>query len=196
MRVAIYLRVSKDEQTIENQRQELDKIAVMRGWNVVAYFEDEGISGSKGREHRPGFNALWTAVENHEVDMVAAWAMDRVGRSLCDLANFMGALRKHECDLYLHQQQVDTSTMTGRFMLNVLASVAEFERDMIIERTKAGLARAKAAGKKLGKPQIAAEKQDAIRRFILEGKTSKQIAQLVGCGQSVINRVRHENTVH
>ena len=194
MRVAIYLRVSTDEQTTDNQRRELEKVALLKGWNVVAYFEDTGISGAKGREDRPGFNALWNAVENHEIDMVAAWAVDRIGRSLRDLANFMADLRKHKCDLYLHQQQVDTSTPTGRFMLNVLGSVAEFERDMIGERVRAGMARAKSQGKKFGKPQIATEKQDAIRQFIAEGKTTRQIAQLVGCGHSTIDRVR--NVVH
>ena len=81
-RVALYVRVSTDGQTTDNQRQELDTVAKRHGWKVVATYADKGISGSKGREQRPGYNALWQAVSRREVDLVAAWSVDRLGRSL------------------------------------------------------------------------------------------------------------------
>ena len=93
-RVALYLRVSKDESTTENQRRQLEALAERHGWQVVAIFEDEGISGSKGRDQRPGFDGLLKGVARREFDMVAAWAVDRLGRSLQNLLDFMNDLKE------------------------------------------------------------------------------------------------------
>ena len=84
-RVAVYLRVSTSEQTTQNQRRELEAVAARHGWNVVATFEDAGISGAKGRDGRPGLDALMKGVARRDFDMVAAWSVDRLGRSLIDL---------------------------------------------------------------------------------------------------------------
>src|SRR5262245_57060755 len=85
MKVAIYLRVSTDGQTVENQRRELLAVAARHGWEVVQQFADNGISGAKGRERRPGYDAIWKAVARREIDLIAAWSVDRLGRSLQDL---------------------------------------------------------------------------------------------------------------
>src|SRR3981081_1602120 len=109
-RMALYLRVSTAEQTVENQRRELQAIAERHGWQIVAEFVDEGISGTKGRCRRPGYDRLLRGVARREFDQVAAWSVDRLGRSLQDLVTFLGELQGKGVDLYLHQQGIDTST--------------------------------------------------------------------------------------
>jgi DNA invertase Pin-like site-specific DNA recombinase len=119
-------------------------VAQRHGWNIVATFKDEGVSGAKGRDKRPEFDRLHKAITRREVDMVAAWSVDRLGRSLQDLVGFLAELQASRVDLFLHQQGLDTSTPAGKAMFQMIGVFAEFERAMIVERTKAGLARAKA----------------------------------------------------
>jgi len=188
-KVALYVRVSTDEQTVENQLQELQDVASRHGWDVVKIFKDEGVSGAKGRDKRPGFDALCKAVARKEFDMVAAWAVDRLGRSLQDLIGFMSELQAKGIDLYLHQQGVDTSTPGGKAMFQMMGVFAEFERAMIQERVKAGLKRAKAQGKQLGRPRV----DDAVEAAVLvarqEGKGFIKIANEVGIGVGTVMRI-------
>jgi hypothetical protein len=151
MRVAFYLRVSTDDQTIQNQRRDLDEVAERLGWDVVAVYADEGISGSKGRDGRPGFDDLMKASVRKEFDMIAAWSVCRLGRSLQDLVGFLAEINDRGIDLYLHKQGLDTSTPTGRMMFQMLGVFSEVERVMISERVKAGLAR---TDKKIGRPGV------------------------------------------
>src|SRR6478672_5076414 len=153
-RVGIYLRVSTTDQTTENQRRELEAVAARSGWEVVGFYEDAGISGAKGRDQRPGFDRLIKDATARKVDMIAAWSVDRLGRSLQDLVGFLNELQALGCDLYLHQQALDTSTPSGRAMFQMCGVFAEFERGMIRERVNAGLARAKERGSKLGRPSV------------------------------------------
>ena len=192
-RVALYLRVSTvDRQTTANQRRELEAVAKRHGWKVVQVFQDRA-SGAKGREKRPGFNALWKAISRRELDLVAAWSVDRLGRSLQDLIAFLGELRGKGVDLYLHQQGLDTSTPSGRAMFQMLGVFAEFERAMIRERVNAGLARARAEGRRLGRPTVAPEKEARIKRALATGKKGiRKIASDVGVGVSVVQRIKAE----
>ena len=103
-RVGIYLRVSTDSQTTENQRLELEAVAARSNWEVVDVYEDAGISGAKGRDKRPGFDRLLKDATARKVNMIAAWSVDRLGRSLQDLVGFLTELHALKCDLYLHQQ--------------------------------------------------------------------------------------------
>jgi DNA invertase Pin-like site-specific DNA recombinase len=120
-RIAIYARCSTaDDQTTENQISELRVAAERHGWVVAAVFDDHGVSGSLARERRPAMKALLRAVARREVDMVAAWAVDRLGRSLVDLLGFLGELHAKQVDLYLYQQGLDTSTPAGRAMFQML----------------------------------------------------------------------------
>jgi DNA invertase Pin-like site-specific DNA recombinase len=151
MRAAIYLRVSTTGQTTENQRLELERVAQQRGWEIVGVYEDAGISGAKGRDKRPEFDRLLKDATRGKFDIVAAWSVDRLGRSLQDLVAFLSDLREIGSDLYLHQQAIDTSTPSGRAMFQMLGVFAEFERGMIRERVNAGLTRARAAGTRLGR---------------------------------------------
>jgi DNA invertase Pin-like site-specific DNA recombinase len=150
-RVGIYIRVSTDGQTTANQRRELEAVAARSGWEIVGLYEDAGISGAKGRDKRPGFDRLLKDATARKIDMIAAWSVDRLGRSLQNLVGFLTDLQALGCDLYLHQQAIDTTTPSGRAMFQMCGVFAEFERAMIVERVNAGLKRAKAQGVKLGR---------------------------------------------
>ena len=152
--IAIYSRVSTDSQTTENQERELREIATRMGWSILKVYRDEGVSGAKSRAERPAFNALWKDATRRRFDMVMAWSVDRLGRSLQDLVAFLSELHALGIDLYLHQQGVDTSTPAGKALFQMMGVFAEFERAMIRERVKSGLERAKAQGKILGRPPI------------------------------------------
>src|SRR5438874_2088742 len=151
MRVALYLRVSTGEQNVDNQRRELVEAIGHRGWTVVGEYADAGISGAKGRDQRLGFDKLCRDATRRRFDMVAAWSVDRLGRSLLDLVTFLQELHGAGCGLYLHQQGLDTSTPTGRAMFQMCGIFAELERCLIVERTRAGLARARESGTRSGK---------------------------------------------
>ena len=120
MRVAIYTRVSTDQQTTDNQLRELSAWAKRAGHEVVTVFDDNGISGTKGREYRKAFDAMLKGAVRREFDMVAAWSVDRLGRSLQDLLAFLEELKGAGVDLYLHQQALDTSTPSGRALFQML----------------------------------------------------------------------------
>jgi DNA invertase Pin-like site-specific DNA recombinase len=194
-RVAIYLRVSTTGQTVENQRRELEAAAERHGWTVAASFKDAGISGSKGRDKRPGLQGLLKAVARREVDVVAAWSVDRLGRSLQDLVGLLGEFHAKGVDLYLHQQGLDTTTPAGKALFQMMGVFAEFERAMIVERVKSGLARAKQSGTKsgkaIGRPRIDAATEDAIRRLRAENPALGiiKIAKQAGVGVGTVQRV-------
>jgi len=188
-RVALYVRVSTDGQTTENQRQELQGVADRNGWEVVATFQDRGISGAKGRDKRPAFDKLCKGVTRRDFDLIAAWSVDRLGRSLRDLVAFLDELRSKGVDLYLHQQALDTSTPAGKAMFQMMGVFSEFERSMIVARVKAGLARARQEGKTLGRPRISATTEEAIKTARKEGKGILRIARDLGVGTSTVQRV-------
>lgn len=188
-RVAIYLRVSTKEQTTKNQRRELEVVAGRAGWDVVQVFEDAGVSGAKGREKRPAYDALLKAVARREVDLVAAWSVDRLGRSMQDLVSFLEDLKGHGADLYLHQQALDTTTPSGRALFGMMAVFAEFERAMIQERVNAGLSRAKAQGKRLGRPTLSGEMEARVRALRAEGIGVVKVAKTLGIGVSAVQRI-------
>jgi DNA invertase Pin-like site-specific DNA recombinase len=188
-RVGLYLRVSTAGQTVENQRQDLMRVAEQRGWQVVEEYIDHGISGSKGRDERPAFKKLTKDAAGGKVDMVAAWSIDRVGRSLQHLVEFMEELKQQGVGLYLHQQNVDSSTAAGKAMLSMCGVFAEFERSIIVERINAGLARAKAEGKELGRPRVDAATETQIRKMLAKGTGKLKIARTLGVGVSTVQRV-------
>jgi len=188
-RVAIYLRVSTTEQTTDNQRRELEAVAQRAGWEIVQVFEDAGFSGSKGRDKRPAYDAMLKAITRREVDMVAAWAVDRLGRSMQELTAFLGELHSRGADLYLHQQALDTTTPSGKAMFGMMAVFAEFERSMIVERVNAGLARAKAQGKRLGRPGHGDEVRGRVRELRKQGMGVIKVARTLGIGVSAVQRI-------
>jgi DNA invertase Pin-like site-specific DNA recombinase len=191
-RVALYLRVSTTEQTTQNQRRELKAVAARHGWEVVSIFEDAGISGAKGRPDRPGLDALLKSVARRDIHLVAAWSVDRLGRSLTDLLDLLKELHAKEVDLYLHQQGLDTSTPSGRAMFQMMGVFAEFERAMIRERVLAGLARARDEGTRLGRRPIEetdGTKVKAVSDLRAKGVGVRRIARDVGLGVGTVLRL-------
>jgi DNA invertase Pin-like site-specific DNA recombinase len=188
-RVAIYLRVSTSKQDTDNQRRELEAVAARSGWHVVKVYEDAGISGAKGRDKRPGLDAMLKAVNAREFDMVAAWSVDRLGRSLTDLLGILQSLHDKGVDLFLHQQGLDTSTTAGKAMFQMLGVFAEFERGIIRERVNAGLARARAKGTKLGRRTVKPAIEARIRELRATGMGVLKIGRTIGVGTSVVQRV-------
>jgi DNA invertase Pin-like site-specific DNA recombinase len=188
-RVGIYLRVSTNGQTTENQRRELEAVAARSGWEIVGIYEDAGISGAKGRDERPGFDRLLKDATARKINMIAAWSVDRLGRSLQHLVCFLTDLRALGCNLYLHQQALDTSTPSGRAMFQMCGVFAEFERGMIRERVNAGLARARERGVKLGRRPVKASVEARIRELRREGMGILKIGRTLGVGTSVVQRV-------
>ena len=185
-RVALYLRVSTGSQTVENQERELTEAASRHGWSIVSVFKDEGISGAKGRDKRPAFDKLCKAITRREFDLVAAWSVDRLGRSLQDLVSFLGELQGSRVDLYLHQQGLDTTTPAGKALFQMMGVFSEFERAMIVERTKAGMARAKAQGKAIGRPTLDRKLQEQISVRLSNGATAYRVAKELGIDRHTV----------
>ena len=189
-RAAIYARVSTTNgQTPDNQLIELRRAAKRMGWVVVEEYVDHGISGAKGRDKRPAYDALCMAATRKEFDVVMAWSVDRLGRSLQDLVQFLGELHAKGVDLYLDRQGVDTTTPGGKALFQMMGVFAEFERSMIRERVNAGLARARAQGKRLGRPRISKAKENRIKALRAKGYGIIRIAREIACGVSVVQRV-------
>ena len=188
-RVALYLRVSTKGQSVANQKRELEAVAERSGWQIVETYQDAGISGAKGRDKRPGFDRLLRDATRRQFDLIAAWSVDRLGRSLQDLVATLSELHTLKVDLYLHQQAIDTTTPAGKAMFQMLAVFAEFERAIIRERVMSGLARAKAKGTKLGRRPVGANIEERIRKLRSRGMGMLRIGRELGVGTSVVQRV-------
>ena len=193
LRAALYARVSTDRQSTENQLRELRHAAERLGWLVVGEFIDHGISGAKGRKDRPQLDALLKGVARKDFDIVASWSVDRLGRSLIDLVNMLQELHSTSVDLYLHQQGINTTTPAGKALFGMMGVFAEFERGMIQERVRSGMARAKSKGTKsgnaIGRPSVSAETEAQIRVLRAAGLGMIKTAKQAGCGVSVVQRV-------
>ena len=194
LRAALYLRISTGEQTVENQRRDLETAAAQRGWTIVATYADEGISGSKGRDKRPGLDAMLKDATRGKFDVVMSWAVDRMGRSLVDLLGSLQELHGAKVDLFLHQQAIDTTTPAGRAMFGMMGVFAEFERSMIQARIRAGLERAKVSPRKgakaHGRPMVAAGTEAVIRQQLAAGTGIVKSAKLAGVGVSTVQRIK------
>ena len=192
LRAAIYLRVSTNDQTTDNQQRELEAAAAARSWTIVATYADQGISGSKGRDKRPQLDLMLKDAVRRRFDVVMCWAVDRMGRSLADLVSTLQELHGAKVDLFLHQQAIDTTTPGGKAMFGMLGVFAEFERSMIQARVNAGLARARAAGVKFGRPKIKKEVEVAIRARLAAGDGILKVAKGLKVGASTVQRVKAE----
>jgi DNA invertase Pin-like site-specific DNA recombinase len=191
-RAALYLRVSTDKQTVQNQAIQLRQVAERRGWEVAEVYDDAGISGSKGRADRPGLDRMLNDAARRHFDIVLVWAIDRLGRSLIDLLGTIQHLEAVGVDLYIDQQSIDTSTPMGKLIFSVCGAFAQFEKSMIQQRVHAGLKRARAQGKTLGRPKVNEATQAAIRRSLEQGIGVKRTAAALGCGIGTVIRVRNE----
>jgi DNA invertase Pin-like site-specific DNA recombinase len=188
-KIAIYARVSTDEQTVDNQLRDLREVAVRNGWEIVHEYIDKGISGARGRDKRPQFDKLIKDAISRRFDLIACWSVDRLGRSLRDLVDFLAEIHAKKVGLYLHQQGIDTSTPGGKALFQMAGVFAEFERSMIVERTKAGLQRARAQGKQLGRPQVSPTVVEAVKALRASGKGMLAIARELGIGTGTVQRI-------
>ena len=176
-RVAIYARVSTADknQTVENQLRDLLAVAQRQDWEIVATFLDEGISGAKGRDKRPGFDNLLKGVARKDFDLIATFSVCRIGRSLPDLIHFLGDIQAKGVDLYVHTQGLDTSTPSGAMMFQMLSVFSSYERAMIRERILSGLRR---TTKKSGRKPMPQDRVEAIRRSLEAGQGIRATARL------------------
>ena len=189
-RAGLYVRCSTDQQTVENQIRILTEVAERAGWTIVRVFEDQGISGAKGRDQRPGFDALLKAIHRREIDICAAYAVDRLGRSLTDLVAFLNDIQASGCDLYLHQQAIDTSTPSGRMLFQMLGVFAEFERAIITSRIKAAHDRCRVKGVRIGRPPIAVSRVEKVERALKDGHSIRAVAAATGVSTATVQRVK------
>ena len=191
-KAAIYVRVSTDKQTLENQLRELKHIAERRGWQVVQEYRDTGISGAKGRDSRPGLDQMLKDASKRRFDVVMAWAIDRLGRSLIDLLGTIQTLEACGVDLYLDQQSIDTTTPAGKLMFQVTGAFAEFERSMIRQRVLAGLKGAAEKGNYPGRPKISEAVEKRIQTQLRAGKGILKVAREIGVGTGTVQRIKAE----
>jgi DNA invertase Pin-like site-specific DNA recombinase len=176
-RAAIYTRVSTKRQDTATQLLQLKEVAERSGFDLVGLYEDEGISGAKGRDKRPGLDNLLNDATRKKFDVVLVWAIDRLGRSLGDLISTMTTLREAGVDLLIYKQAMDTSTSTGKLMYQLLGVFAEFEREIIRERVRAGIARAVANGARLGRKPMRPRIVDKAMKLRNEGYSLRKIAK-------------------
>jgi DNA invertase Pin-like site-specific DNA recombinase len=209
-RVGLYVRVSTGDQDTKMQRRELEAWAAAAGHTVVRVFEDQGISGAKGRDQRPAFDALLKAAVRREIDMIAVWSSDRLGRSLSHLFEVLQTIKDTGTGLYVHTQAVDTTTPAGRAMFQMLGIFSEFEREMITARVNAGMARARdelvrngnftsRAGivrRSLGRPGAEPEKIERARVGLAKGIGIIKVAREVGLGVGTVHRLKREIEGH
>ncbi len=184
-RAALYARVSTTEQTPENQLTTLRAYVAARGW-VATEFIDHGISGAK--ERRPALDALLTAARRRNVDLVVCVRLDRLGRSVHHLLGIAKELEALGVDLVATEQAIDTTTPTGRLLFVMLGAIAQFERDLIRERVIAGLRRAKAQGRRLGRPRVHHVDAGRARQLRAGGLSLRAVARTLGVHHVAVGR--------
>lgn len=189
VRTTIRKAGEQDGQSVEKQLRELEAVAIKEGWEVVERFVDRGISGSRGRDVRPAFDALHNGIVRREFDLVAAWSVDRRGRSLPDLVAFLNELHSKHTNLYLYKQGIDATNPAGKLLLQMLGVFAEFDRSMIVERVKAGLKRAKVEGKTLGRPRVGLAVEAKVLALRRHGAGMRKIARELGIGNCTVQRI-------
>ena len=192
-KVAIYSRVSTNDQNSQNQTKLLKEIVKRYQWQLVDEYIDDGVSGAKGRAQRPEFNRLCKDMVRKKFNRILVWDISRLGRSLQHLVEFLNDVQSVNCDLYIHQSGLDTSTPSGRMMFQMVGVFSEFEREMISERVKLGLERVKSKGIKLGRPISVTEniKVD-IRAMISNGQSYTQISKHLNVSKMTVSRVNRE----
>jgi DNA invertase Pin-like site-specific DNA recombinase len=191
-RAAMYLRVSRDDQRTENQRLVLAKVAEHCGWLIVQTYEDQGISGAKGRDQHPAFDQMLKDAVRRRFDILMVWSIDRLGRSVLHVANALAELDAAGVALYSDQQAIDSTTPMGRAMIQMASVFGEQERQIITSRINAGLDRVRAQGKTLGRPKVPPKVEAAIQKHLRAGNGILKTAALVGCGSGTVQRVKRE----
>jgi DNA invertase Pin-like site-specific DNA recombinase len=195
IKVAIYTRVSTEDQTCLNQTLELRAEAERRGWVVVKEYTDHGVSGAKDRTARPGLDEMLKGVLAGKFKVVMCWSVDRLARSLMNLLHMMADFDAAGVDLYLHQQAIDTTSAGGRAMFQMIGVFAEFERSLIRDRVKAGMARAMSQGRMPGPKGIEISdpaRYQMVRDMLVRGVAPWRVHRETGTGHSTVLRIKAE----
>lgn len=185
-KVGIYARVSTKDQTVEQQLKELEDYCERSNLTLVKKYIDEGVSAF--RKNRPAFNELLEGVRQKKIDIILVYKLDRFGRSLKELIDTMDFLSRHNVEFISYTQKaLDTSNPAGKLMFAIFSAVAEFERDLISERTKLKLAYLKDKGVKLGRPQKI--KPTEVIKLRQQGLSLGQIAKKIDCDRSTVSKL-------
>ena len=186
-RVALYVRVSTQDQHPDCQLDPLRTYAKARGLEVGGEYVDHGVSGAKAR--RPALDRMLADARRRRFDAVACVKLDRLGRSLTHLLTLTGELEALGVDLISLDDGLDTSTPAGRLFFAIRGAFAEYERTLIVERTRAGLAAARRRGARLGRPPVlTTESRERLRRLRVSGRSLREIAAVLGVGKDAIAR--------
>jgi DNA invertase Pin-like site-specific DNA recombinase len=184
-RCALYARVSSADQSPRMQVDELRVLAAQRGWTVVGEYVDQAVSGSKDR--RPELDRMMADVHRGKIDVALCWKFDRFARSLKHLITALEDFRVRGVEFVSMNDAIDTSTSVGRFTFSVIAAVAELERDVIRERTRAGIAAARRRDVRVGRPRVEVD-VDAARRLLNTGGSIRSVARTLKIGASTLAR--------
>jgi DNA invertase Pin-like site-specific DNA recombinase len=185
VRAAAYHRVSRADQNPELQQDEVAELIERRGWALARSYTDEGVSGS--RDRRPELDQLLADARRRKFDLLVVWRADRLFRSLRHMVVTLDELAALGVGFVSVTEPFDTSTPSGRLLLHLVSAMAEFERSILIERTKAGLAAAIRRGVKVGRPRVEFD-VDRARALRVEGKTYRQVAAELGVGAATVHR--------
>ena len=190
-RIAIYLRVSTSAQDHDSQRSELTQYCQRRGWTNVHWFTD---TASGAKQNREGLNRLMEQVRRGKVDVVVAFKLDRLARSLSHLAQIIGELQAHAVALVCPSQGIDTSNSNpaAQLQLNILASVAQFERELITERVNAGVRAARERGVAFGRPSTTRAHVEQVKAMVAEGFNAAAISRRLGIPYSTAGEMVRE----
>ena len=187
-KVVIFARTSTSKQTVDNQLHDLRQVAHNNGWEIVDEYL-EVVSGAKGRDQRKEFDRLLKDVIRGKFEMILAWDVSRLGRSLKTLVEFIEDIQERNVDLYLHQNGIDTSTSSGRALFQMIGIFSEFERSIISDRIKTSLDRVRSEGKKLGRPTNYNDgMKNSIRLLRDRGMSIKKIATELSIGVGTVYR--------
>ena len=185
-RIAIYARVSTTDQSTESQLLDLRRYVSERGWNIFKEYVDEGISGTK--DNRPALNGLMNDAKKRRFDVVLVWRFDRFARSTKHLILALEEFKNLGIDFVSYQENIDTSSPLGSAIFTIISAVAQLERDIIAERVKAGLRRAKERGKRIGRPEISVDEGE-IQRLRAGGHSLREIAEQVGISHTKVAQI-------
>jgi len=184
VRVAIYCRVSTSDQSTESQVLDLRRYVRERGWTLFNEYCDNGISGTK--DSRPALNELMDAARKRRFDAVLVWRFDRFARSTKHLILALEEFRNLGIDFVSYQENIDTSSPLGSAIFTIISAVAQLERDIIAERVKAGLRRARENGKKLGRPKASVD-TEKIQKLRSKGLSLRAIAKETGISRTTVS---------
>ena len=191
---AIYARCSTNKQDLSAQIETLQNVATKAGWGKCTIFSDFAISGSKGREERAGLDQVLVACSRREVDRILVFDISRLGRSISSLISTLEAIRSSGAAFYCHQQNIDSATASGRAMFGMISVFAEFEREMIVARVRAGLDRARAKGIKLGRKPVSLRVREQVTLLRGQKMTQMAIARKIGISQAKVSQILSEST--